>query len=75
MPSNQRQIIKQAKFRHSPPRKTSEKQTKTIEEQAWKQIDAITNQNERPAILTNKDDYKDIYKNILENLLNKNLMI
>ena len=56
MPSNQRQIIKQAKFRQSPPRKTSEKQTKTIEEQAWKQIDAITNQNERPAILTNKDD-------------------
>ena len=33
LPSNQRQIIEQAKFTYSPLGKASEKQTKTIEEQ------------------------------------------
>ena len=31
-----------------------------IEEQERKQIDVITNQNERLALLTNKDGHKDI---------------
>ena len=41
--SNQRQIIEQAKFTYSPLEKAFEKQTKTIEEQGRKQIDAIKN--------------------------------
>ena len=44
---NQRQIIEQAKLQHSPLGKAFEKQTKTIEAQVRKQIDAIANQNER----------------------------
>ena len=43
LPSNQGKIIEQAKFTYSPLRKAFEKQTKTIEEQGRKQIDAITN--------------------------------
>ena len=38
LPSNQRQIIKQAKFTYSPLRKAFEKQTKTAEEQGKKMI-------------------------------------
>ena len=41
MPSNQQQIIEQAKFTYSPLGKAFEKQTKTIEDQAEKQIKAI----------------------------------
>ena len=37
-PSNQRQIIEQAKFTYCPLRKGFEKQTKTIEDQGKKQI-------------------------------------
>ena len=69
MPFNQRQIIEQAKFTHSPLRKASEKQTKTIGEQEKKQTDAITNQKERLEALTNKDDHKDTYLEIYEELV------
>ena len=41
MPSNQQQIIEQAKFTYSSLEKTFEKQTKTIEDQGEKQIKAI----------------------------------
>ena len=58
MPSNQRQVIKRAKFAYSPLEKAFEKQTKTIEEQGRKQIDAIINQNERLAALANENDQK-----------------
>ena len=43
LPSNQREIIEQAKFTYSPLAKDFEKHTKTIEKQGRKQIDAITN--------------------------------
>ena len=49
------------KFTYSPLGKTFEKQTKTFEGQERKQIDAITNQNERLAALTNKEDHKEDY--------------
>ena len=49
----------QAKFTYSPSGKSFEKK---IEEQGRKQIDAITNKNERLAALTNRDDHKDNYK-------------
>ena len=41
LPSNQQQIIEQAKFNYSPLRKAFEKQIKTIEDQGRKQIDAL----------------------------------
>ena len=41
LPSNQQQIIEQAKFTYSSLEKTFEKQTKTIEDQGEKQIKAI----------------------------------
>ena len=41
LPSNQQQIIEEAKFTYSPLGKAFEKQTKTIEEQGEKQIKAI----------------------------------
>ena len=43
LPSNQHQIIKQAKFTYSPLRKAFEKQIKTIEDQGKKQVDALEN--------------------------------
>ena len=45
LPPDQSRIIEQETFTYSPLGKTFEKQTKTIEEQGKKQIDAITNQN------------------------------
>ena len=41
LPSNQQQIIEQAKFTYSPLGKAFEKQTKTIEDQGEKQINAL----------------------------------
>ena len=41
LPSNQQQIIQQAKFTYSPLGKTFDKQIKTIEDQGKKQIDAL----------------------------------
>ena len=41
LPSNQQQIIQQAKFTYSPLGKPFEKQIKTIENQGKKQIDAL----------------------------------
>ena len=43
LPSNQRQIIQQAKFTYSPLGKAFEKQIKTIEDQGKKQVDALEN--------------------------------
>ena len=41
LPSNQQQIIQQAKFNYSPLGKAIEKQRKTIEDQGEKQVEAI----------------------------------
>ena len=41
LPSNQQQIIEQAKFTYSPLGKAFEKQTKSIEDQGKKQVDAL----------------------------------
>ena len=46
LPSNQLQIIEQAKFTYSPLRKAFEKQIKTIEDQGEKQIKAIQDQGQ-----------------------------
>ena len=55
LPSNQQQIIQQAKFNYSPLGKAHEKQRKTIEDQGEKQIKAIQDKN---IVNIDKDDYK-----------------
>ena len=65
LPSNQQQIIEQAKFTYSPLGKAFEKQTKTIEDQGKKQIEAIQDNKQ----LTNIQ--RVTIKNIFpENMLN-----
>ena len=55
LPSNQQQIIEQAKFTYSPLGKAFEKQIKTIEDQGEKQIKAIQDQGQIKTIT--KYDY------------------
>ena len=50
LPSNQQQIIEQAKFTYSPLGKAFEKQIKTTEDQGEKQIKAIQNQGQAKTI-------------------------
>ena len=57
----------QTKFANSPLGKAFEKQTKMMEDQGKKQIDAITNLNKRLEALTNKYDHKSIFKEIFDN--------
>ena len=80
LPSNQQQIIEQAKFTYSPLRKAFEKQIKTIESQGQKQVDALntlksnnqlTNEDVIPKSELNNDEakkerdkIKDIEKNV-----------
>ena len=60
LPSNQQQIIEQAKFTYSPLGKAFEKQIKTIEDQGEKQLKVIQNNTKEVTI-----------KNIIpENILN-----
>ena len=47
LPSNQQQLIEQAKFTYSPLGKAFEKQTKTIEDQGEKQTETIKDQGEK----------------------------
>ena len=56
LPSNQQQIIQQAKFNYSPLGKALEKQRKFIEDQGEKQVKAI---EDKQIVNINKDDYKD----------------
>ena len=57
LPSNQQQIIQQAKFTYSPLGKAFEKQTKTIKYQGNKQVKAIQGNNKQ-LVNINKDDYE-----------------
>ena len=61
LPSNQQQIIEQAKLTYSPLGKAFEKQIKTIEDQGEKQIDAIKDLKPKKAIKykSDDDDYED----------------
>ena len=59
LPSNQKQIIEQAKFTYSPLGKAFKKQIKIIEDQEEKQIKAIQNQEEIKAIKTYANSDKD----------------
>ena len=77
LPSNQQQIIEEAKFTYSPVGKAFEKQTKTIEDKGEKQIKAI--QDNRKQLISD-DDYKnklliskerEIFKDIYNKRLDK----
>ena len=77
LPSNQQQVIEQAKFTYSPLGKVFEKQTKTIEDKEEKQIKAI--QDNRKQLISD-DDYKnklliskerEIFKDIYNKRLDK----
>ena len=79
LPSNQQQIIQQAKFTYSPLGKAFEKQLKTIKNQGIKQVKAIQSNNQLVNI-NNYDDYKnklllskerEIFKDIYNKRLDK----
>ena len=75
LPSNQQQIIQQAKFNYSPLEKALEKQRKTIEDQGGKQVKAI---QDKQIVNINKNDYKDklltsIERKIFKDIYNKRL--
>ena len=61
--------MESAKFTYSSLRKAFEKQAKKMELKGKNQLVAITNQNERPEDLANKDDHKSIYKEIFSKLV------
>ena len=80
MPSNQQQIIEQAKFTYSPLGKAFEKQRKTIKDLGEKQIKAIQDNKEQLVNINNDDGYKnklllsrerEIFKNICNKRLDK----
>ena len=78
LPSNQKQIIEQAKFTYSTLGKTFEKQIKTIKDQGEKQIKAIQDNKEQLVNINNDDDYKNKLlllreKEIFKNIYNKRL--
>ena len=80
LPSNQQQIIQQAKFAYFSLGKALEKQIKTIEDQGKKQVKAIQDNKQSVNINIDKDDYKDklllskereIFKDIFNKKLDK----
>ena len=75
LPSNQKQIIQQAKLNYSPLGKALEKEIKTIEDQGKKQVKAIQDNKQ---IVNKDDDYKDKLllsreREILKDIYNKTL--
>ena len=57
LPSNQQQIIQQAKFNYSPLRKALEKQVKTIKDQGEKQVVALESLKDSDKKLTSIKDF------------------
>ena len=79
LPSNQQQIINQAKFSYSPSGKAFEKQTKTIKDQGEKQIKTIQDKrpirsiqkftydiNDCPIVLKEKEIYNKLTQKVLK---------
>ena len=78
LPSNQKEMIEQAKFTYSPLDKAFEKQIKTIEDQGEKQTKAIQNHEQAKTNKTYTYDYEDgplisKQKVILNKLVDKRL--
>ena len=66
LPSNQQQIIGQAKFTYSPLGKAFEKQIKTIEDQGQKQVEALKTKAINDKSDNNPAISKEIYDKLLE---------
>ena len=66
LPSNQQQIIEQAKFSYSPLGKAFEKQIKTIEDQGQKQVEALKTKAINDKSDNNPAISKEIYDKLLE---------
>ena len=73
LPSNQQQIIEQAKFTYSPLGKAFEKQIKTIENQGQKQVEALKDlkPEEQTKAIEGKSNNQSVAANIFNNLINK----
>ena len=73
VPSNQQQIIEQAKFTYSPLGKAFEKQIKTIEDQGQKQIDALESSKpkEQTKLIEEKSNNQSKAAIIFNDLINK----
>ena len=72
LPSNQQQIIEQAKFNYSPLGKTLEKQAKTIKDQGEKKVKEIQHNKDdyknKLLLLKEREIFKDIYNKKLDKL-------
>ena len=73
LPSNQQQIIEQAKFTYSPLWKAFEKQIKTIQDQVEKQVDALKSLKPKEQTKPIEDKYNNQSKAtiIFDDLINK----
>ena len=73
LPSNQKQVIEQAKFSYSPLGKAFEKQIKTIKDQGKKEVKALENlkQKEQKAIEDKSDENLSMQKKIYNKLLDE----
>ena len=78
LPSDQQHIIDQAKFTYSPLEKAFEKQTKTIEDQGQKQVEALENLKPKELAKAVKDKSsskfltkKEIYNRLFDKRLNE----
>ena len=74
VPSNQQQIIQQAKFNYCPLGKAIEKQIKTIKDQGEKQVKAIQDKQvvninkDKPLLSKEREIFKDIYNKRLNEI-------
>ena len=72
LPSNQQQIIEQAKFTYSPLGKAFEKQIKTIEDQGKKQVDALESLKPKEQTKSTKEIFPEGYDSVeIKNELNE----
>ena len=71
LPSNQQQIIEQAKFTYSPLGKAFEKQIETIEDQGKKQVEALKTKAINDKSNNNPPISKDIYDKMSEERIDK----
>ena len=71
LPSNQQEIIEQPKFTYSPLEKAFEKQTKTIEDQGEKQVDAL--KVLEPKAIESESNKQSISKDIYNKLIEERM--
>ena len=72
LPSNQKQIIEQAKFTYSPLGKAFEKQTKTIEDQREKNVQALEDLKPKEQIKSIKGNFTEVYESVeMKNEMNE----